>query len=142
MNNPRHPSILVVDNDPNVLAVLTARLGGMGYHCTTAQGGEEALSRFASMGADLVISDLNMPNGNGVEFARSLRERSDVPLILVSGFKDAYRKHLRGVANVSFLHKPFSSEELASLVQGMLLQHEWERRVAQRAAHGNPREGG
>lgn len=122
MSSLRKHHILVVDNDPLVVAVLTARLEGMGHVCHAAASGNEGLTRFAERPFDLVISDLNMPNGDGLVLASGIRRRSSVPLILVSGFKDAYRRWLRDIADVTFIHKPFDSRELTALVQDALLR--------------------
>jgi len=120
MRTDTNKSILIVDNDPSVLAALSARLGGMGYRCTTAVGGAQALGKFSSCNADLVISDLNMPQGDGADLAQAIRRISGVPIIVISGFKDAYRKKLREIADVSFLHKPFETEILLQLVSASL----------------------
>ena len=120
MHIDTNKSILIVDNDPSVLVALSARLGGMGYRCTTADGGVRALSKFSSCGADLVITDLNMPQGDGADLAQAIRRVSGVPIIVISGFKDAYRKRLQEITNVSFLHKPFETETLLQLVSASL----------------------
>lgn len=113
--------ILIVDNDPAVVTALTARLGGMGYRCATASCGSQAMAQFLSTTPNLVISDLNMPNGDGATLAESIRKVSSVPILLISGFKDAYRKQLRHVPDVLFLHKPFSTEALIELVEAALV---------------------
>lgn len=120
MSTDSSHSILIVDNDPNVVGALKARLGGLGYRCLGACCGAQALALFERDPADLVISDLNMPQGDGASLASALRRVSSVPIILISGFKDAYRKTLRGVPDVSFLHKPFETTELVSLVAASL----------------------
>lgn len=124
MKRIRKQKILVVDNDPLVVAMLTARLEGMGHECHAASSGNEGLARFAAHAFDLVISDLNMPNGDGVVLASGIRRRSAVPLILLSGFKDAYRRWLRDIPDVTFVHKPFDTVELTTLVQDALLRAE------------------
>lgn len=120
MNSDTNKSILIVDNDPSVVAALSARLGGMGYSCITACCGDQARSTFSFCGADLVITDLNMPQGDGADLARAIRRASGVPIIVISGFKDAYRKRLSEIADVSFLHKPFETETLLQLVSASL----------------------
>ncbi|UYV13104.1 MAG: response regulator [Phycisphaera sp.] len=115
-------SILLVDNDRGVLAALTARLGGMGYRCESACSGAQALSLFKLHGADLIISDLNMPQGDGETLAENIRRVSDVPMIIISGFKDAPRKKLVGIPGVRFLEKPFEGSVLAELVGATLAE--------------------
>jgi len=120
MYTDTNKSILIVDNEPSVLAALSARLGGMGYRCTTADCSAQALSQFSSCKTDLVISDLNMPEGDGAVLAQAIRRISGVPIIIISGFKNAYRKNLSNIANVSFLHKPFETKSLLQLVSASL----------------------
>lgn len=115
-------SILLVDNDRTVLSALTARLGGLGYRCESACSGAQALSLFRLHGADLVISDLNMPQGDGETLAENIRRVSDVPMIIISGYKDAPRKKLVGIAGVQFLEKPFEGAVLAELVEAALAE--------------------
>ncbi|MGD9688933.1 MAG: response regulator [Phycisphaerales bacterium] len=118
MNSTRH--ILLVDNDPSVLAALQARIAALGYRCTTARSGGQALATFAKDPPELVISDLHMPQGDGATLAEAIRRTSDVPIILISGFKDAFRRQLRQIPDVSFLHKPFETAALLELIQASL----------------------
>ncbi|MBX3323803.1 MAG: response regulator [Phycisphaeraceae bacterium] len=120
--NSKH--ILIVDNDPAVVTALAARLSANGYRCTTANCGSQALARFDADPPDLIISDLNMPQGDGVALAESIRRVSVIPIILISGFKDAYRKQLRHVRDILFLHKPFVTEELVRLVASAIADTE------------------
>ena len=120
MNRPSTRTILVVDNDRGVVNALATRLGASGYTCCSAGSGSQALAQFQERPIDLVISDLNMPQGDGVTLAQSIRRMSNVPIILVSGFKADFRRRLRGIADVSFLHKPFESKELLDLVASAL----------------------
>lgn len=121
MKREQGKMILLVDNDPSVIAALEARLSGMGYRCRTSSCGSEALEHFRQQPPDLVISDLNMPLGDGAGLAASIRQHSNVPIILISGFKDAYRKTLRGIPDISFLHKPFNTEDLLALVEASIV---------------------
>lgn len=109
-------SILVVDNDPSVLQALVARLASVGYCCESACSGGQALSLFQAHGADLVISDLNMPGGDGGSLADNLRRISDVPIIIISGFADASQTKLGDIKNVQFLKKPFETSQLLDLI--------------------------
>ncbi len=124
MNSRNAKHILIVDNDPAVVTALAARLGANGYRCTTANCGSQAIARFDADQPDLIISDLNMPQGDGVALAESIRRVSLVPIILISGFKDAYRKQLRHVRDILFLHKPFVTEELVTLVASAIANSE------------------
>lgn len=116
--------VLVADNDEGVVSAIRTRLESAGYQCVTAQSGAQALSQFRAGGIDLVVSDLNMPAGDGVSLARSIREHSDVPIILVTGFRDEFRRLLRTVRNVTVLEKPFDARQLVDLVEVSLSMSE------------------
>lgn len=116
--NPR--TVLVVDDDPGVLAAVSARLEGEGLSCTVACSGRQALGLFLEHGADLVVADLNMPGGDGQGLAENLRRISSVPIIVMSGFKDALQGWQHDAPAIHFLQKPFDSAELVDLVQRVL----------------------
>ncbi len=116
MSTAGRRTILVVDNDPVVVSALTTRLSVNGYACSIARCGSEALTRFQECPHDLVVSDLHMPRGDGVTLAESIRRLSDVPIILMSGVKDDFRRRLRTLRDVSFLHKPFETRTLLDVV--------------------------
>lgn len=120
MSNHRTSQILIVDNDPAVLRVLESRLAGMGYGCVTATSGAQALASFRPGETGLVISDLNMPQGDGASLAAAIRRNSDVPILLISGFKDAYRREMRNIPDVMFLHKPFETRDLVDIVRATI----------------------
>lgn len=117
MPREQKKTILVVDNDPDLSRALTLRLGSEGYTCVTASTGGQALARFEGGDIDLVISDLNMPGGDGIALAQSLRRVSPVPLIFITGFRDEFKRRLRSVENVTVLRKPFDAAELIDLVE-------------------------
>lgn len=114
-------TILIIDNDEGLLAAIATRLGSMGYHCITAVSGAQGLACFKSQPVDLIISDLNMPAGDGVTLAQSIRETSEVPIIIITGFRDEYRRSLRSISNITLMEKPFDSDQLLDLVEAELV---------------------
>ena len=62
-----------------------------------------------------------MPGGDGVGLARNVRARSDVPIIIITGFRDEFRRELRAIPRVTTLQKPFAFEALRDLVEAELL---------------------
>lgn len=116
----RRPTILLVDNDDAMVAALSARLESCGHRCLTACSGSQAVAIFAESDIDLVITDLNMPSGDGVALARTLRKYSAVPIVVVTGFRDEFRRELRSIANVSILEKPFQTDQLLELIDAEL----------------------
>lgn len=120
----RVPRILIIDNDEGVVHALAVRLTHCGYACATATSGSQGLSMFRDQPADLVISDLNMPAGDGVSLASSLRKHSDVPIIFITGFQDEYRRRLRAIDNVTVFRKPFDTQDLLEIVEAELSLHD------------------
>jgi len=114
------PTILLIDNDPDLIDALSARLSSEGYHCVTAATGAQGLVRFNDSDIDLVITDLNMPGGDGISLLNRLREESDVPVIVITGFRDDFRRELRDIENVTTLRKPFETLSLLSLIEAEL----------------------
>lgn len=113
-------TILVIDNDADLVFALTKRLDSLGFHCITAASGAQGLAEFRRLPVDLIISDLNMPGGDGVALAESVRRTSNVPIIFVTGFRDDFKRRLRLIPNVTTLRKPFSSQHLTDLITSAL----------------------
>ena len=113
--------ILIIDNDEGIVAALSARLEAMGYTCITAGTGAQGLASFQEQNINLVITDLNMPAGDGIVLAQRLRETSEVPIIVVTGFREVYHEQLRFISNLTVLEKPFDSNVLLELVETELV---------------------
>lgn len=113
--------ILIIDNDDGVVAALSARLEVLGYTTITATTGAQGLSEFNEQAVDLVITDVNMPGGDGVQLAESIRQRSDVPIIFITGFHRDFRDGLSRIRNVTVMQKPFDSADLIDLVEAELV---------------------
>lgn len=116
------PTILVVDDDQNILAVLEARLASIDYQVLTAAGGEEALELLKNRQVDLMISDVKMPGMGGMDlFAASQSVRPGLPVIFLTAYgtiPDAVKALKAGAAD--YLTKPFNGRELISKVQEVL----------------------
>jgi DNA-binding response OmpR family regulator len=116
-------TILTVDDDKDVTLALSKRLGSNGYRCLSAASVTEGLSKFRGERVELIISDLNMPGGDGVAFAETIRKTSDVPIIFITGFRDDFKRRLRGIENVTTLRKPFNTQELMELITATIGEH-------------------
>lgn len=108
--------ILVVDDDPEILAAVSAILEFADYEVTTARNGMEALDRLRDVRPDLVILDMRMPVLDGLGFARCAREQGfDLKILVMSAGEDARgwaeKVHARG-----FLPKPFELDQLLNVV--------------------------
>src|ERR1039457_1472238 len=86
------PHILVVDDEPQITRVLRTSLNAQGYEIRVANDGEAALEIVKDFAPDLVITDLAMPNMNGIELCRRLRKMSQVPILVLSVRGDVQTK--------------------------------------------------
>jgi DNA-binding NtrC family response regulator len=115
--------ILIVDDEENILSALNRLFRNEGYDILTAQSGEEALSTLEQQPVDLIISDLKMPNMNGVEFLAKAKEMNPGALrVMLTGHAD-----LKSVIQAidkgevyRFLLKPWNNDELKMSVRQAL----------------------
>ena len=115
------PRILVVDDEPQLTRVLLRGLTAKGYEVRIAGDGEFALQTFHDWPPSLVITDLAMPNMDGLELCRTLRQVSDVPIIVLSvrGEEKTKVKALDTGAD-DYVTKPFSMDELLARIRAAL----------------------
>ena len=113
--------ILIVDDDPDLLAVTAFALQQAGFLVVKASDGVAALDAFNREQPDLAVLDINMPKMNGFELAQKLRERSQIPLIMLtvrSEEEDVVRALAIGADD--YLSKPFSPRILLARVKALL----------------------
>ncbi|MDQ3074098.1 MAG: response regulator [Pseudomonadota bacterium] len=116
-------TILLVEDEAMVRTVAERALVRHGYKVLTANNGEEALQRLAVCGEEvaLLISDVVMPVMDGPTMVREARKTyPDVPILFMSGYAEEQLRKSIDIANVAFLPKPFSVQELAEAVQRVL----------------------
>ncbi len=114
--------ILVVDDEPRVVQLVTAVMKAVGYQVVAAGSGEPAIEMVALERPDLVLLDIRLPYGlDGYEVCRRIREFSEVPIIMLTA-KAQETDMLRGfdVGADDYLTKPFSSKELVARVGAVL----------------------
>ena len=113
--------VLVVDDEPQIRRVLRVILAGERYEVFEARSGESALMRFREFLPDLVLLDLNMPGMGGLETCRSIRETSDVPIIVltVHGGEEEKVEALDAGAD-DYVTKPFGKQELLARIRAAL----------------------
>lgn len=113
--------ILIVDDEPQIRRVLRTSLAAQGYDLRTVADGEAALETFGDWPPDLVITDLAMPNMNGLELCRQLRTYSQVPIIVLSvrGEEQTKIEALDAGAD-DYVTKPFSIAELLARIRAAL----------------------
>jgi two-component system KDP operon response regulator KdpE len=110
--------ILVVDDEPQITRVLRTSLQSNGHEVTVAGDGVEALELFLKTQPELVITDLAMPRLDGTELTREIRERSQVPIIVLSvRTHDAAKVAALDEGADDYMTKPFSIQELMARVR-------------------------
>jgi len=113
--------ILVVDDEPQITRLLRASLQSSGYTVLVANNGVEAYARFESDNPDLIVTDLAMPEMNGIELTRAVRRVSQTPIIVLS-VRDAEAMKVNALDEGAddYLTKPFSMPELLARVRAQL----------------------
>jgi two-component system KDP operon response regulator KdpE len=119
MTDRRH--ILVVDDEPQITRVLRTSLSAHGYDVRVAHDGESALELMKDWRADLIVTDLGMPNVDGVELCRRVRHTSEVPIIVLS-VRDQEKIKIQALdaGADDYVTKPFSIDELIARVRANL----------------------
>jgi two-component system, OmpR family, KDP operon response regulator KdpE len=113
--------ILVVDDETQISRVLKTTLNSQGYEVKTASNGEAGFNAVADWLPDLLITDLSMPGMSGIELCRAVRERSNIPIIVLSvrGEEKTKIEALDAGAD-DYVTKPFSINELLARVRANL----------------------
>jgi DNA-binding response OmpR family regulator len=114
-------SILVIDDDTDLLDLLTRVLGQRGAQVHTAASAEEGLRQFDTQRPDLVLLDIMLPETDGWQVCQQLRQRSDVPIIMLTALgQEQYE--IRGLESGAddYVSKPFSTAVLLARVRAAL----------------------
>lgn len=121
LTTPKQHNILVVDDEPQITRVLMTTLTSHGYAIRLAADGDEALQVMKDWSPDLLITDLSMPNMDGLQLCRSVRTRSTVPIIVLSvrGEEQTKVEALDAGAD-DYVTKPFGIIELMARIRAAL----------------------
>jgi two-component system response regulator RegX3 len=113
--------ILVVEDEQSFSDALSYMLRKEGFEVAVASNGPDGLTEFDKTGADLVLLDLMLPGSSGLEVCRQLRQRSDVPVIMLTA-KDAEVDKVVGleIGADDYVTKPFSARELVARIRAVL----------------------
>ena len=118
---PQSPLILVVDDSITVRRVTQRLLLREGYRVALAADGLQALERLLDERPAVVLSDIEMPRMDGFDLARNIRadrRLKDLPIVMItSRIAEKHRQHARELGVNHYLGKPYSEEELISLVR-------------------------
>ena len=113
--------ILIVDDEPNILGTLAPLLQARGYEVFTAMNGRAALETVDREKPDLIVLDLGLPDVDGVELCREIREDLNVPIVVLSA-RGAEGDKVRAldVGADDYVTKPFGAEELLARIRAAL----------------------
>lgn len=129
--------ILVVDDEPNLRETLALNLRASGYHVVTAGDGAAALEQARAAQPDLVILDLMLPELDGLTVCRSLRQISDVPVLVLTARTGELDKIVGLESGADdYMTKPFSLGELQARIRA-LLRRASPRRVSDEVVSGD-----
>src|SRR5580698_421509 len=113
--------ILIVDDERQITRVLRTSLQSHGYEVQVAQDGLEAFALFEQSAPDLIITDLAMPNMDGLELTRAVRRVADTPIIVLSvREQEATKIAALDSGADDYVNKPFSMPELMARVRAQL----------------------
>ncbi len=118
------PKCLVVDDDQHMLEMLAQCVKELGYEPVLAEDGDQAWAAFELHRPSLVISDIHMPNRNGLLLLKDIKASDPrTPVILITGWV-----HYKAALNIApprpeaFLEKPFSLDQLRNAIDGLALR--------------------
>jgi CheY-like chemotaxis protein len=115
------PDVIVIDDQPAIRRLITRILTGAGHRTIEAEGGEEGIVAFERDGAALVITDMVMEDGEGIETIRELRRLApELPILAISGSGDLYLRLAADIGASGVLEKPFTKAALLASVSDLL----------------------
>lgn len=127
------PSILIVEDEPKIAALLDDYLSAHGLHCHQVHRGDEAIERFKETNPALILLDLMLPGLDGIEVCKRIRSESDVPIIMVTARVEEIDRLLGlELGADDYICKPFSPREVVARVKAVL------RRAEGASGQGNP----
>ncbi|MCL5959553.1 MAG: response regulator transcription factor [Chloroflexi bacterium] len=128
----KRTSILVVDDEKEILTFVRSNLVARGFEVEIARNGAEALHAMESKTPDLMILDILMPEVDGFEVCRRVREWSSIPIIVLSALgRDQDKVQALDLGADDYLTKPFSVDELLARIRALMRRIRGERTTAQ-----------
>ncbi|MET0350409.1 MAG: response regulator [Rhizobacter sp.] len=125
------PHVLAVDDDASIRQLISVYLGDFDLRVTAVASGREMLQVIEQGPVDVVLLDLRLPGEDGLQLARALRERSKVPIIILTGRKDeADRVMGLELGADDYVTKPFSPRELLARIRAVLRRQRMHETVA------------
>lgn len=113
--------VLVVDDEPQILRFLRASLGASGFEVIEAESGAEALKRAAAEAPEVVVLDLGLPDMDGKDVIKALREWSEIPIVVLSArAREAEKIEALDLGADDYVNKPFGIGELLARLRAAL----------------------
>ena len=117
--------VLVVDDEPHIVRALTSMLTRAGYAVASAATADDAIQAAALRPPAAILLDLRLPDGDGVEVCRRIRDWSDAPIVVVSAWDDEEAKiDALDAGADDFVTKPFSAPELLARLRAVIRRSE------------------
>jgi DNA-binding NtrC family response regulator len=112
-------SVLIVDDEPDIVSDLTELFESEGWEVFSASNGKEALRTMQSQSPNVVLSDIQMPDMDGLQLLEEIyKSGADTPVILLTGFRDEKKMQRAWESCVfDFTDKPFNSKHLLTVVE-------------------------
>jgi two-component system KDP operon response regulator KdpE len=118
---PEPARILIVDDEAQIIRVLSMACTAQGYRVKSAADGESALAVLKSWSAELIITDLSMPKMDGVELCRAIRKQSSVPILVLSvRSQEKMKVEALDAGADDYVTKPFQINELLARIRAAL----------------------
>ncbi len=125
MNTANTPHILVIDDDPTIRELVAEYLGDNEMRVSAGASGQDLFAIIDREAIDLVLLDLKLPGEDGMQLARTLRERATVPIVLLTGRKEeADRVMGLELGADDYITKPFSPREMLARVRAVLRRYQ------------------
>ncbi len=134
------PTILVVEDESSIASFVSLYLKNAGYAVKTAATGSDALAQAGAEMPSLIVLDLMLPDIDGIEVCKRIRQRSDVPILMLTARDEDVDKIIGlEVGADDYLTKPFNPRELVARVKSILRRSTPERREreSETLVHGN-----
>ncbi|MCH9030555.1 MAG: response regulator [Bacteroidetes bacterium] len=118
--------LLIIDDDPLIRLVVRERLGSVGFEIAEADGGEQGIEEFARLRPDLVLLDVDMPDLNGFEVCRKLREEKFInPIIIITASNEQIDEVVGlEIGADDYIKKPFNLREVLARIRANLRRSE------------------
>lgn len=117
--------VLIVDDEAEIREMLAEYLSGHGYEVTAAEGGEAMRAALERQVPDVILLDVNMPGEDGLTLARHVRERFDIPIIMVTAADEVVDRVVGlEVGADDYITKPFDPRELRARLKTVLRRYQ------------------